>query len=233
MKQKLFVLGLLSLVLLGGFLVTSRNILTTQAQSTNTNVNWSLPFAFHVGYNCSGSCTPATDMSVEYPMDLNGDGLVDVITTVGSAYAPAKAYMNQGNGTWTIRDVPGFGSINREAIHFPDLNGDGLVDILAIRAASTTNNMYSYNYLNNGTNWPTSNSWAMPAGLNYKYRNGLNFMDINSDGLSDLVLSYYVNATSDYQGETLKEIYLNTGSSWSLAYHYKQVCTTTNNCHLE
>lgn len=57
----------------------------------NSNMNWSLPVIFCP--SSAGSCGSPD----AYTMDLNGDGLLDVIRPT---YIGNSVYINNGNGTW-------------------------------------------------------------------------------------------------------------------------------------
>lgn len=66
------------------------------------------------------------------PVDLDGDGDLDVIALFSQEYESIVAFMNDGNGTFTSEtlfeaNTPSFGS---SGLELTDLDGDGDVDIL-------------------------------------------------------------------------------------------------------
>jgi len=83
-----------------------------------------------------------------------------------------------------------------------DVNGDGLPDLLkakdSVRKA----------WLNTGGSWILDNTWAPPSDLAFVLDNqssGVEILDINWDGLSDIVLA-------DDNG---RNVWINTGKGWS------------------
>lgn len=89
---------------------------------------------------------------------------------------------------------------------FTELNGDGLIDI--VYGKNGTREVY----LNNGSNWIKSNTFVLPfdimktsSEVNLPYvRNNIEVLDINGDGLSDIVSAVDGN----------RHAYINTGSNW-------------------
>jgi RHS repeat-associated protein len=135
--------------------------------------------------------------------DVNGDGLADLVRGDG----PSKyTYINNGSG-WTYdanwaMPLPFINGFNDSGVRFSDFNGDGLVDILC-HTASTSGGSCDLNnplaYLNTGTGWTdVSTAWIFPPKawdaskkeifLDSTYKDdGLRIMDINGDGMDDLV----------------------------------------------
>lgn len=141
-----------------------------------------------------------------YIIDLNGDGLVDVIQ---SDDGPGDddvniAYINNGDGTWT--EDPNYDAPieldfqNTYGAGLADLNGDGLVDIY--HRWSTTNDVF----LNTGSGWSLSTTWDMPD-VDYQ-EEGTYIMDVNGDGLTDVLASRSYTST--------KKTFINNGDgTWT------------------
>ncbi|KKS44328.1 MAG: hypothetical protein A2986_00850 [Candidatus Jacksonbacteria bacterium RIFCSPLOWO2_01_FULL_44_13] len=95
---------------------------------------------------------------------------------------------------------------------FAELNGDGLPDILksyrhfdppTIRGA----------YINTGAGWQEDNRWLPPDDISFGNDSiispyGVVAVDLNGDGLSDLVRS------ERDEGGVIRSVYLNTGAGW-------------------
>jgi YD repeat-containing protein len=183
--------------------LSSLNLLTTYTWS-----NW-------LGYS-------GPYISVANSLDLNADGLTDIISN-DNYNRETGTYLNiGGNFQKTNLFNSEFESLKA------DFNGDGLVDKVQTYA-STTNSSISgeYVYLNNGTSWnefPELN-FKIPTAIKIKdysgtidIDSGVRFSDVNGDGLVDIYRSYNSTALSPYSYSAplgnYKELYLNTGSSF-------------------
>ncbi|MFH1255610.1 MAG: RHS repeat-associated core domain-containing protein [bacterium] len=155
--------------------------------------------------------------------DVNGDGLPDFIKRLGTE--TGKVYINKGDGTgWyenTNYSVP-------EPLYYDevyghdagtriiDVNGDDLADI--IRSSGERKKVYINK--GDGTGWALSQSYAaipeFAAGQSYFYDTGNRFVDINGDGLIDIIMS---------KGDDLtyaKAVFINKGdgTGWSSDNRY-------------
>jgi len=183
----------------------------------NNSSNWKVPVAISSENFSLGGVTPTIlDTGVEV-VDLNGDGLPDFIQAVpGSMHA----WINNGSG-WTQNDTwapPVYFSngVFELGVRLVDLNGDGLPDLINSfhDETKTDTNLI---YLNTGSGWALSN-WKAPASLeahgNTGNRDrGVQFVDVNGDGLLD-----WVESTQGEPGNgtgVVSHVYLNTGSGWS------------------
>lgn len=119
-------------------------------------------------------------------VDLNGDGLTDVIKDMafgGQDYA-TSVHLNTGDGWQKVADGGGSNAINPDAWNLPDLtfstfdkyeedhpgqssmvdvNGDGLMDIVVARFLPGDQNFRNFVYINTGMDWwrsDTSTFWA-------------------------------------------------------------------------
>jgi Salmonella virulence plasmid 65kDa B protein/FG-GAP-like repeat len=156
--------------------------------------------------------------------DVNGDGLPDYEQYLQGSYGPT-AYL--GNGlAWTATTTtftPAFtmphGGSDVVTSQLIDVNGDGLDDWVYSGSV----------YLNMGTGWQTSPSstWDIStstlysAGSGAYYDRGIRFVDINGDGLPDVIRSY--DGTASYTSSTAPApepgkadwVMLNTGNGWA------------------
>lgn len=170
------------------------------------------------GWTLSNITSPIYFSNYTSLADVNGDSLVDIIASEqylnssGQEVSAAReTYINNGNG-WTASStwrtpmfmyisVPGGNPPNTDrGVRFGDVNGDGLTDLIQSwdEDPNTTKT-----YLNTGAGWATSTSWVAPVqftGTSWAYEFGTRLVDVNGDGLTDLV-----NNSS---------VYINTGNDW-------------------
>src|SRR6185437_1903627 len=103
-----------------------------------TDNRWSLPTQTGDQVGIESNYDAMMDMGVRF-VDLNGDGLVDIIQGIGGGYSFRRAWLNTGSG-WI--DAPQFAAPTNfvwraaaqvttdEGVRFVDVNGDGLPDIV-------------------------------------------------------------------------------------------------------
>ncbi|WP_162198688.1 DUF2341 domain-containing protein [Methanosarcina sp. 1.H.A.2.2] len=155
--------------------------------------------------------------------DLNGDGLVDIVTL-------RSAWLNTGSG-WEQDNSWGspvsLASFNTGVV-LVDVNGDGLADILK----SIYDNVgYTYDaWINTGSGWERDNSWNPPTLIaSYNKDQGVRFADLNGDGLTDIIKAGYgdyhtwintnTESTENYKTQgLLKKIQHPTGGSTTIKY---------------
>jgi hypothetical protein len=156
--------------------------------------------------------------------DMNGDGLPDMVRRLwvaGTDYA--GAWLNGGTGTFAAASVslaPPYFVTSRgydhEGTMFVDLNGDGLVDFVR-NLWVWDGSGYSTNtgaWLNTGAGWISAPQFIPPYPLytrNGGGSEGVEFVDVNGDGLPDMVRNLAVECC------TLQNAWINTGSGWQSA----------------
>lgn len=123
--------------------------------------------------------------------DINGDKLEDLYIG-GSAGEPAKLYVQQKNGAFTIKPVPAFDgdkqSVDADAAFF-DANGDGFTDIYVASGGYASFMpedvlLQDRLYINDGKGNFTEKADALPKMLFSK--SCVRVTDLNSDGKPDL-----------------------------------------------
>lgn len=174
--------------------------------------NYQIPVIFYNTFN-SGSYDNGIEIT-----DVNGDGLPDLIhSKFLSQNNPGninEVYLNKGDGTgWELdpnRQLPEYfkadGTDMDEGRYIIDVNGDGLVDFIN-SAYSNASNQYNDVYINNGSSWVKDSNYTLPLYLwnNSDSDRGVTFMEVNGDGLIDIVKSWEAG------GVISKAVYINKG----------------------
>ena len=171
-----------------------KSVYINNGNSFEFDTSWELPL-FHV----NGSI----DSGVRYG-DVNGDGLVDVVSN-------SEVYLHNGSG-WQLDSnwsVPiGFVDSGGDyGTRLVDINNDGLADLINHQSSSSgllpTTNLI---YLNKGSSWELYATGTIPVAISRSGKDqGVRLFDINSDGLVDIVQSYLDGASQ------AKHVFLNTG----------------------
>lgn len=163
-------------------------------------------------------------------VDLDGDGLVDIIFNRGGSDADAKgAWRNTGAGwvdasSWAPpRPLQRVGDVDSPGI-LQDVDGDGLADLI-YAYVDAAGQLVLETYLNRSPQGATSwgspvTAWALPKPLAAVSGGDLGgrLVDLNGDGLIDVIYSF-----EDSSGNLITQAYLNTGSGWAPTNDFKSV----------
>jgi RHS repeat-associated protein len=149
----------------------------------------------------------AKDLGVRL-LDVNADGMTDIVQATDAA---TKTWLNSDgkfaeSNDWTIPQDAYFVDSNGKdmGVRFADINGDGLIDV------TKGYNLIIKTWLNTGKGWEYKPELAIPKEAVFVKNNegqGVQIVDINLDGLSDLVKAK----------EGSNSIWLSTGSGWELS----------------
>jgi len=170
--------------------------------------------------------------------DVNGDGLIDILHAYMPGGYPQEesVWINNGHG-WTqdaTWDIPtfdptyGYGSAfiaqagtytYDQGIRIADVNGDGLPDFIQSYIEYNQALLKSV-WINNGHGWTKDTSWTVPtlstfsSGVISVYGDttnyGVQIMDVNGDGLPDILQSF-----QNYNGVRAQSVWLNNGHGWT------------------
>jgi len=155
------------------------------------------------GWVSKSSCIPPEDFTSGNSedegvrlVDINGDGLADILKAEGS---DIWAYLNNGeewvsSSEWNVPSEITFVEVSDgddNGVRIADVNGDGLPDL--VRAQSSTR----ISYLNTGHGWTAVSNWYVPSNVEFVSSTGRNMgsrlVDIDGDGVVDIVKSYQVD----------------------------------------
>jgi len=116
-------------------------------------------------------------------LDMNGDGLTDVMYGHESAQIGYKLWLNNGNngfdGPINMVNEPPY-SADRSDIRFLDMNADGITDVIFAEA-----NAYDV-WFNDGDGSFTPVSMSNPPNYPASHTN-IRFLDMNADGMLDVM----------------------------------------------
>ncbi len=186
------------------------------AKTWAVDSSYTMPLTFNSGY--------ANDQGVRL-LDINGDGFPDFVQSLYGSTIYQKAYLfDPETQTW-VEDrgisIPVYfddqNGYNEEGVELADVNGDGLVDLI-----QSVYNSGSYQgvYLNqgDGSGWVLDSNYSIPIyfwASNSIMMDQVQIVDVDGDGLGDLVQSYAGSGSYD-------DVYINQGdgTGWALDSAY-------------
>nr|WP_255679752.1 SpvB/TcaC N-terminal domain-containing protein [Methylocystis sp. WRRC1] len=147
-----------------------------------------------------------------YVLDVNGDGLTDFVRHI--AYNPSlifdDVFINNGDSTWTNSTTTWAVPVDMgwDGTGMADLNGDGLVDVYHSNSGTNTGGPANKVWLSTGHGWTLANDWQMPIsfGGNKVAGFGAEIVDVNSDGLADVVNKVWYGETNYHD-----DVHINNG----------------------
>ncbi|MBF0490603.1 MAG: hypothetical protein HQL15_08325 [Candidatus Omnitrophica bacterium] len=163
--------------------------------------SWSLPIFF-----LSESSTPSITSTGVLIGDINGDGFPDIVESHGGS--SSNGYLNQyPQGIKNFRlnllystPVSDYTNFNLGTDILVDLNGDGLADIVYLKGGVCKV------FLRSGSNWQETGDYENTFGLGDLTNSTTQFIDVNGDGLPDIVMANGTDSGS--------HVLINTGNAW-------------------
>lgn len=162
-------------------------------RQANINAPWNISIggAYNPPYKFIDDSDKSTGVQLT---DVNGDGLADFLYhhKLANGSVTNGAYLNTGIGWATVSDTNFIPPIilkednaAGKGVRLIDVNGDGRVDI--VRNNSTDADAW----INTGTGWQQDNRYAPPYPIlaTDGKDKGTRFMDVNGDGLTDLIVN--------------------------------------------
>jgi len=145
-------------------------------------------------------------------VDVNGDGLVDIVKSEGSGTNTWKVWKNTGSGwnttyeTW-VNNQPIDAKLDRSDTKLMDVTGDGLPDIVK---GDNADNWRIWR--NTGKSWSTRvEKWADVHSISNDINlnsSSVTLADVTGDGRADIIRTWW-NAHTEWQ------VFRSTGSSWN------------------
>lgn len=200
---------------IGGSLLTNITFLGSDGASSLSTTTFS--YSDNTSYTTALSTSYSTfpiNIANGVLVDVNGDGLPDMVSSTGS-------WLNTGDGwastgSWAppvaLAQPVSLANVTGDAgVRFTDFNGDGLADIL--QGLTTTFGAW----LNTGSGWSSAPSqWNPPAPFagDIGFSSGTVLADVNGDGLPDILQGVKYKDFSNVVHDAIGA-WLNTGNGWA------------------
>lgn len=127
------------------------------------------------------------------PVDLDGDGITDLVSTANLAQSVPQILVQIGRGNGTFTTIPQSGPLYAQAVAVSDLNNDGHPDIIGLLQEPNTGQLLGCIYVGDGAGHfsTPSSCLAFPFG---GHPSSAVIADFNKDGIPDLVVSTWTIA---------------------------------------
>ena len=166
-------------------------------------------------------------------VDVNGDGLPDIVMTKGATPSNSKTWLGTGKG-WVESanwQVPADAISNKDGdpgFRLVDTKGDGYLDVLWMRPDKADGNPDRGLAHNNGHDWSTrANAAVVPKNLVFVDKDGVDqgvrMLSVTGKGLTDIVASFEghlqeVNVNQARRSDVLSSVTDGYGIKTSISY---------------
>src|SRR3989344_3527684 len=168
------------------------------------NNSWVRKYAISYGSGSNDSRSLITSITESGQDELSN---VTALPATSFTYQAETVDFTLDNN-WTIPVYFNTAFYYDNGVRLADVNGDGLQDL--VHASGATGTLTTY--LNSGSSFTASSTWASPEYFTNSNNEdiGTRMIDINGDGLPDVLRSQNLAGTS-----SAESVYINNGSGWT------------------